>query len=139
MLVSKEMGVEGMSALRTFTCTPMCYVLNSLIRSTQKLDTELVKKFGTSVGIREAPLEVAVRVVIPLPFRWHVVPSRVRRDENVQGQEGSVGQERGSESQLLLPNVLLQKCREHHTIQGRCCRKIVPIMLIVPIMSACLT
>ena len=44
MLVSKEMGVEGMSALCAFTCTPMCYVLNSLIRSTKNLDTVLVRK-----------------------------------------------------------------------------------------------
>jgi hypothetical protein len=30
---SKEMGVEGMAALRAWTCTPMCYVLNSLMRT----------------------------------------------------------------------------------------------------------
>jgi hypothetical protein len=30
---SKEMGVEGMAALRAWTCTPMCYVLNSVMRT----------------------------------------------------------------------------------------------------------
>ncbi len=30
---SKEMGVEGMAALRAWTCTPMCYVLNTVMRS----------------------------------------------------------------------------------------------------------
>jgi hypothetical protein len=34
-LGSKEMGVEGMAALRAYTCTPMCFVLNSVIRSTK--------------------------------------------------------------------------------------------------------
>jgi hypothetical protein len=30
---SKEMGVEGLAALRAWTCTPMCYVLTSVMRS----------------------------------------------------------------------------------------------------------
>ncbi len=30
---SMEMGMEGMAALRAWTCTPLCYVLNTVLRS----------------------------------------------------------------------------------------------------------
>jgi hypothetical protein len=33
---SKEMGVEGMAALRAWTCTPMCYVLTSVMRTSSR-------------------------------------------------------------------------------------------------------
>jgi hypothetical protein len=79
-LGSKEMGVEGMAALRAFTCTPMCYVLNSVIRSIKSLDPVLARKSLEPVLAYENLLLKSLRA---LPDRFLFVGTLYRSESGV--------------------------------------------------------
>ncbi len=90
---SKEMAVEGIASLRAWTCTPMCYVLTSLMRSPgrsrKSLDpvlayAKLLFKSLHALPARFIFVGTLYRSVIGLTDTWKDKKERLDKKEKVR-------------------------------------------------------